>query len=359
MAVLLSNGQRDLEATLQTILDRFLTDADYARGVFIKPNIVFPVVPSSHEITSPALVRALVAALRESHNNLDIILGEGVAASCDPWENFRVSGYMDLAQELDSPLLDLHDAKRTAIAWRYGRLELPCVALERTYISLPILKPSAACLISGALKNQKGLLAPAMKKQFHRLGLHEPIAELNAVVRPALTILDCSLFFGRNALIAGDNCGEIDATACQLLGIDEPEHVQLSRSARVFAAGYSVEGDTLRLKRASDHLVATEYKCLGRLRLWSNPRACTMCRRVFHDIQSSFLKGQNLSAATKLLALSVTGAEILMGSEPHWRREHKTVICVGECTRRIAKEGGYIHVPGCPPTVNDFCDHLP
>ena len=61
-------------------------------------------------------------------------------------------------------------------------------------------------------------------------------------------------------LISGDNCGEIDATACQLLNIDEPEHVQLARSARVFAAGYSVKGDEINLTRASDRPLAKELK---------------------------------------------------------------------------------------------------
>ena len=48
-----------------------------------------------------------------------------------------------------------------------------------------------------------------------------------------------------------------------------------------------------------------------------------------------------------------------MGSDPQWRKEYHTVICVGECTRRVAKEGDYIHIPGCPPTLNDLYDNLP
>ena len=68
-------------------------------------------------------------------------------------------------------------------------------------------------------------------------------------MRPRLTIMDCSRFFGRNMLISGDNCGEIDATVCQLLGIDEPEHVQLARGAQVFTYGYLVTGDKIKIKR--------------------------------------------------------------------------------------------------------------
>jgi uncharacterized protein (DUF362 family) len=359
MAVLLSDGRNNLKDAFHHILDTFITDIDYSRGIFIKPNIVFAVRQGSNEITSPSFVKTLISTLRERHSNIDIMLGEGVAAGCDPWKNFQLSGYAELAHELDIPLLDLDCAERKTVAWKFGKLKLPRVALERTYINLPILKPSSACVISGALKNQKGLLLPAAKKQFHRLGLHEQIAELNAVVRPALTIMDCSRFFGRNALISGNNCGEIDATACRLLGIDEPEHVQLSRSARVFVTGYSVEGDQISIRRASARPMVKEFKRLGRLRLWSNPQACTGCRAIFRDIQHDLLKRENLSAGVKLLAHSIKGAEIIMGSNPHWRLEHHTVICVGNCTRRVAKEGGYIYIPGCPPTLGDLCDNLP
>jgi uncharacterized protein (DUF362 family) len=359
MTVLLRDGHQKLKETLQTILEVFLTDADCSRGIFIKPNIVFPVRPGSGEITSPLLVRTLVTALREHSSNIDIILGEGVAAGCDPQVNFQISGYADLARELNVPLLDLHLVDRKSVSWKFGTLELPRVALERTYINLPILKPSSACIFSGALKNQKGLVLPEIKKKFHCLGLHEQIAELNAIIQPALTIMDGSRFFGRKVLISGDNCGEIDAAVCQLLEIEEPEHVQLARSGRVFVPGYRVEGDSIHKKRAALSLQAKEFKRLGKLRLWSNPRACTMCRYLFREIKHDAIKPRYLSAKMKLLRYSIKGAEIVMGSHPAWRKEYSTVICVGNCTRRVAKEGGYVHIPGCPPTLDDLYDHLP
>jgi uncharacterized protein (DUF362 family) len=359
MAVLLSDGQNNLKDAFHHILDTFITEIDYNRGIFIKPNIVFATSDKSGEITPLVLVKTLISALRERHYNIDIIVGEGVAAGCDPKENFRVSGYTQLCLELNVPLIDLHCAERTSIAWRFGTLDLPRVALERTYVNLPILKPSSACVISGALKNQKGLLLPAMKKQFHRLGLHEQIAQLNAVIHPSLTVLDCRRFFGRNFLVSGNNCGEIDATICQFLDIEEPEHVCLSREARVFTSGYFVDGDKITIRRVATPPMNKEFKCIGRLRLWSNPRACTMCRYLFRDIQRNMYKRQQFSAGLKLLRYSIKGAEIIMGLNPQWRKEYETVVCIGECTRRLANECGYIHIPGCPPTCSDLYKNLP
>ena len=359
MTVLVSNGRNNLSQECHQILEAFATSIDDKRGIFIKPNIVFPLKARSKEITSPDLVKTLITTLRERYPGIDIILGEGVAAGCDPLVNFRISGYADLADRLHVPVLDLHQEERITFSWKFGKLELPRVALERTYINLPILKPSSACVISGALKNQKGLLTSNEKKRFHRLGLHDQIAELNAMIQPSLTIMDCSRFFGKHVLLSGDNCGELDATACKYLGIEEPEHIRLSRNAGVFANGFTIIGDDLHLRKTSLRPRSADFKTLGHLRLWSNPQACTMCRYLFHDLNRNAFKPNHLSLTIKLLIHSIKGAEIIMGSNPQWRKDCETVICIGECTRRIAKEEGVIHIPGCPPTLNDLKKKLP
>jgi uncharacterized protein (DUF362 family) len=359
MTVLLSEGRESLEQALRRVLDKQSTGIDWTRGVFLKPNIVFAAKPDSGQITATAFVAAFIRVLRERHDGVDIIMGDGVAVGRDPEQNFATSGFSRLARESGVPLIDLHRAERRSVPWRYGTLDLPSVALDRVYVNLPILKYSSACVVSAALKNQKGLLAPAMKKEFHKMGLHEPIAALNAAVRPSLTVLDCSRFFGPNVLISGDNCGEIDAIACRLLGIDEPEHVRLSRRVGVFAAGFAVDGEDADIRRIAARPEARESKRLGRLRLWANSQACTGCRAIFQDARDDILRPGHLAAKRKLLARSIRGAEIVMGSNPRWRKEYDTVICIGSCTKRLAGENGYVYVPGCPPTLDDLYGHLP
>jgi len=359
VTVLLHARRQPLLEAFREILDAFWADLDWNRGVFLKPNIVFAARPDSGAITPPALVATLVRALRERDGSLDIVMGDGVAVGRDPRRNFQVSGYARLSRDLDVPLVDLHEAERAPVAWDYGELAAPAVALDRVYVNLPILKYSSACIISGALKNQKGILLPEVKKEYHRLGLHERIAALNAAVRPSLTIMDCSRFFGPNVLISGDNCGEVDAAACRLLGIDQPEHVRLSRQAGVFEEGFSVVGEEGTLERIAARPAASEAKTLGRLRLWSNPQACTGCRALLADAKADLLRPGNFRAKRKLIGCSVKGAEMIMGRNAQWREEHDTVFCVGSCTRDVAREHGYIYVPGCPPDLNDLYGCLP
>ncbi len=195
---------------LRRIVDYFRKRLDLERGVLLKPNIVFPVRGSSGEITRPSVVEALIQVLREIKPEVEILIGEGTAAGTVPEANFRVSGFRDLARRCGVELVDLHKSKKRRLPWKYGTIELPDLAFERTYISLPILKKSSAVLFSGAIKNQKGLLPAPVKKQFHRLGLHGPLAELTRIIQPSLTIMDGSNAFEEDLLMGGDDIIEMD-----------------------------------------------------------------------------------------------------------------------------------------------------
>jgi hypothetical protein len=85
-----------------------------------------------------------------------------------------------------------------------------------------------------------------------------------------------------------------------------------------------------------------------------------MCRFLLQDV-ARYKKdepGSSLISAVKLGRLAITGAELVYGFDPVVRPEYKKVICIGDCTKKLAKEGGYAHVPGCPPQRRDFIDLL-
>ena len=351
MAVFAVDSRAGVRAALDEVIRYFFHTIDPTRGILLKPNIVFPVRDSSGEITRLCVVKKLIESLRHEYPGIDIVIGEGTAVGSIPEENFRISGYGRLAEMMNVPLVDLHNADRIPVNWKFGTIELPRIVLERTYISLPILKQSSAAVISGALKNQKGIIPAEMKKQFHKMGLDEPLAQLNAIIQPKLTIMDCSTFFSKGVFLAGDNCGEIDELVCRMLGIEEPEHVRLSRAANVFKSGFIASGDSLSASAGVRRPKKRQFKAIGRLRLWSNPRACSMCRYLFRDLQRVPSGLDAVVARMKLLPYVIRGAEIIMGSNPSYLKERAHVICVGECTRTIAKENGYVHIPGCPPTV--------
>jgi len=152
--------------------------------------------------------------------------------------------------------------------------------------------------------------------------------------------------------MAADNTYESDSHVCRILGIQEPEYVQIARTLGVGKDGFEVRGAKAETIGARHVPVSREYRRFLRLRLWSNPKACSMCRFVVQDLIR--LRGRKLGALlrsyNKLLNLSIRGCELVYGFDPVFRAQYGKVICIGDCTRKLAESQGFAHVEGCPPT---------
>jgi uncharacterized protein (DUF362 family) len=360
MSVVIERENKNIKVSIRNLFDQFERKMDFSKGFFLKPNIVFPVLSHSGEITRPEVTRALVEVIREKNSRADIVIGEGTAAGTIPLENFQVSGYSLLANELGVELLDLNKVEKVELPWKYGTIELPKIVFEKNYINLPILKLSAAAIVSGALKNQKGILSPRMKKKFHRLGLHDPIAQLANLIQPHLTILDGINFFKKdNILVAGDNAYEVDATAIRLLNIQEPEYFRIAREIGIGRDEFELSGYSA-VPFAPGTYRVHKYKEYFNVRLWSNPRACSMCRLTLYNVKNMPLKDikYTYKMYLKLMKFIITGADFVFGSKVEFSARSKNVICIGNCTKKLAEDNEYTHVPGCPPTKEEMIKYL-
>ena len=50
--------------------------------------------------------------------------------------------------------------------------------------------------------------------------------------------------------------------------------------------------------------------------------------------------------------------DIIQGLHAEIPAKHGIIICLGDCTREIAKENGFMHVKGCPPNSEDIIEAL-
>jgi hypothetical protein len=92
-----------------------------------------------------------------------------------------------------------------------------------------------------------------------------------------------------------------------------------------------------------------------RLQFQVSPRTCSMCRYLFQDVKhlgsgSFFQKAQMYG---KLLRYALIGADIVLGYDD-FAADSRKVICIGDCTKKMAHEKGYRHVGGCPPSKGDL-----
>lgn len=76
-------------------------------------------------------------------------------------------------------------------------------------INVPVLKGHCQTKITCALKNMKGLIPNTEKRHFHAMGLHEPIAHLNAGLHQDFVVVD-------------NICGDLDFRGWWKSGSDEP-----------------------------------------------------------------------------------------------------------------------------------------
>src|SRR5574338_692960 len=88
------------------------------RSAVIKPNLVNQFGNTSGTTTHPAVVEAVYNALRE-RGFTEITIADGPSINRPVDEVFRNSGMTELAARLGVPLVDLNQAPRRLVPWKY------------------------------------------------------------------------------------------------------------------------------------------------------------------------------------------------------------------------------------------------
>ena len=219
--------------------------------VLLKPNLLRAAPPTRAVTTHPAIIRAMVAAVREAGaipwvgdspggvqwNVTDRVLEEtevGPAARDAGAEikDFEASG----AEAVECP--DAVVLKRFGLARAVREADV--------VVSLPKLKTHCQLLYTGAVKNLLGCLPGGGKIRVHQLAakastLSAALLDIYAVVRPRLALIDGILAMEGEGpshgkprhlglLIASEDSVAADAVACHVIGYP-PRAVPLLRQA--------------------------------------------------------------------------------------------------------------------------------
>ena len=365
----------NLKATISNSLK--LIDFKLAKEkVFIKPNLVVPAKPDSGIITNPDVVVSLAEVLREEYGTGEIIVGEGPQMGCSIEECFEVSRYREIAEKHDLRLIDLYDARRISVSWEYGLLEIPEIIQNCCYVNIPKIKTHSQTTVTLSLKNQKGLLSVLDKKNFHKLGLHEPIAELYRAVKPDLVVVDGliglegdgPIFGGKrrrlDLIVAGTNALEVDKVCCGIMGIspDEVKHLKIAsgfsgKSMQPEIRGLQIDSLNIRpFKRANENL-----RKIGKVHYWRNASACTMCSESLNQAINE-VKGNPflmMRYGTHILYhILFKRLDFLIGKDAEIPQNHGEICCIGNCVAPLAKRYNLRSACGCPPKPRDILNKL-
>ena len=234
-------------------------------------------------------------------------------------------------------------------------MEVSQKVLETDYlINLPVMKGHCQTNMTCAMKNLKGILSDRSKRLFHQKGLMLPIAALNAVYSPSLTIVDSicgDLDFeeGGNPvdtgrMMIGEDSVLIDTYCASLMGFDISDVPYISLGEELGAGCASLDkAKIIELNKPENSNEAIPQHYARRLSSLTDPKsACSCCyANLIHALKRMEDEGE-------LYVLN--GERIAIGQG--WRGKSME-IGVGACC-----SGARNKVVKCPPSAQDILEML-
>ncbi|NLY17744.1 MAG: DUF362 domain-containing protein [Clostridiaceae bacterium] len=324
-------------------------------AIGIKPNLVCASPAEEGATTHPEIVEGIIRYLFDKgFNNIKIIESSWVGDSTK--RAYKVCGYEDISRRYNIPLIDLKDDDFIVKTYKGMSFKICKTVFDLDYlINVPLIKGHCQTKITCALKNLKGLIPDSEKRKFHTLGLHKPIAYLNAIIKQDLIIADAICpdpYFeegGRpeklNRIVAGFDPVLIDSYAAKVLGYkyNEIKYISIAHNEN---SGIPISNETEIVSIHDDYsdqlcdveIVQKEKKYLN---IVDEADACSAC---YSNLVSA-LKKLNESGITEKFADQICIGQAYRG--------YKGIIGVGNCTSCFEK-----YLPGCPPSVDGIIKFL-
>lgn len=348
---------KDSYSMVRELLESMKPEKEWNKGslIALKPNLVVSKPSDSGATTSPEVTRGVIEHFKDKgFSNLVIMESSWVGDSTE--KAFKVCGYENLAREYN---LDLFDLKKDKAVKKKGKsltLSLCEKALEVDYlINLPVLKSHCQTRLTCALKNLKGLIPDREKRRFHDLGLHEPIAELNFLIKTSLIIVDAVIGdltheeggnpveMGR--IIGGVDPVLIDSYAAELIGLDVEEIRYISMSKQLEIGNLFNKDTEVKEYRLDNYPEIT---------LEPSPRVKRLARYIVEGGACSPCYGALIHALSRLEEKGNLGKipdKIFIGRK--FRDMKSTSPGIGLCTAKFSK-----NISGCPPKALDIVKYL-
>lgn len=326
--------------------------SDKKMQIGIKPNLVSPSEASWGATTHPEIVAGIIEYLQENgYGNIAILEGSWVGDKTT--EAYEVCGYRELTEKYQVPFWDMQKDKGIERDCRGMKLNVCERAANIDFlINVPVLKGHCQTKITCALKNMKGLIPNTEKRHFHTMGLHEPIAHLNAGLHQDFVVVDniCGdLDFedGGNPVVmnriwAGTDPVLIDSYVCQIMHYTTKDvpYIELAEKLGVGS---------------------TDLKNSRIIYCEENARKELPKSRKVVELQDAVEEVESCSACYGYL---IPALEMLKNDGLFEKLDTK--ICIGQGYRGKTGKLGVgactckfeYNVKGCPPTENQIYDFL-
>lgn len=352
--IYIKNGTQYKEMTKE-----LLTQCNLAAQIFdtdmqigIKPNLVAPSEASWGATTHPEIVAGIIEYLQErGYKKIAVLEGSWVGDKTT--EAYEVCGYCELSEKYQVPFWDMQKEKGIARDCRGVQLNICKRVTDVDFlINVPVLKGHCQTKITCALKNMKGLIPNTEKRRFHAMGLHKPIAHLNAGIHQDFIVVDniCGdLDFEdggnpvvMNRVLAGMDPVLMDSYVCQVMHYDTKEVPYIGLAEELGVGSTNLE---------NARIIYCEEAARKEL-----PKS----RKVV-ELQDAVEEVESCSACYGYL---IPALEMLKNDGLFEKLDTK--ICIGQGYRGKTGKLGvgactckFEHnINGCPPTENQIYDFL-
>lgn len=347
-----SENFQEMTRELLSTVDLARQIQDRQARICLKPNLVVASPADGGATTHIEIIEGTIGYLQE-HGFDDITIAEGSWVGDATSRAFKVCGFQRVSEEYGVPLFDTqHDSSiELETSTGYHLNICSCMQDFDVLINMPVLKGHCQTYYTGALKNLKGLIPNAEKRRFHSLGLHEPIAQLNTVIRQDFIIMDgiCgdpTFEEGgspseMNRILFSTDPVNIDSYAVTLLGMSADDVPYITRAAELGVGRLWDDSQSLReintLESADYFFKDSELEQLSLL--IEQREACSSCY------------------ANLIHALKETPADIrehyryVIGRNFRGREQKGDRHCVGigSCTSCCDR-----NIMGCPPEAEEI-----
>jgi len=279
-------------------------------------------------------------------------------------------------------LLDFKKDKQIPIDIPYGKVLRRVLVAETVkkvnyIINLPILKVHSQTTVTIGMKNLKGCIADKEKSRFHRLNLHQCIADLNTVLIPDLTIVDATLCSFNwelggmpvrlNTILAGRNTLATDIVAASMLGYrgDEVAHLRLAAQAHLGPTNIE-EIDIISSKKIkkvqsgqnADTIKEPNYH-LPELEVIEKG-TCSSCKGALLAAMRRLHKERQSPDCTILMGQRLRDRECEFAPVFKYGtvQSKKPLVSIGQCCHWVADHHLIKHIKGCPVKAEAIYRHL-
>lgn len=243
--VAIIHGERGYEPVFQALdLIDYRTALGGYEKVLIKVNFITTKTWDTGATTDPIVVEAIIKKLGDLPVKVYVV--ESDATITNASKAFEVTGMIDMCKRNGVEWINLrHVKEKVEIEVPNGEvlktLTVPRLVTESAIISAAKLKTHMNTDVTLGMKNMFGLLPDKFKGKYHMKGISKVIADINTVLKPALTVIDG--FVGMegkgpidgtpvqmNLVIAGTDPVATDATASRVMGFDPFEIAHIRKA---------------------------------------------------------------------------------------------------------------------------------